>query len=299
MNINLGCLAPFYEEMIRKGSIMEKQAPIKIGILNIMHDKADTKKRFDQVLTASADNIELHYFYPKDHYKNRPVPDAVSALAKPLELEQVAKLDAFIITGAPIEKVAFEEVTYIEELHRLFDFLASHQLSQLYVCWGAMAAANYFYEIKKQLLPQKLFGIYPQVIENDSPLLTGLSAGFLAPHARYAELDVEQIRKHQDLKIIAHTPNDELFAMENNTGVQTFLFSHLEYEREALLKEYQRELAAYPADAKTLARPQNYFQDINTLTGPTFKWELAQKVFFENWLQTVGRKREKQLVISR
>ena len=268
---------------------MASSSPLKIGILNIMHDKVDTKKRFDYVLTRAQMPVELKYFYPKDHYQGRPVPPEVSAMAVPLELEEVAKLDAFIVTGAPIEKIAFSEVTYMAELHELFAFLEAKRICQLYVCFGAMAAANYFYGIEKHLLAQKLFGIYPQVIVNDSPLLAGLTPGFLAPHARYAELSLAQIKQTPELRLLATTEKDELFAMESRDGLQAYLFSHLEYEGDALLKEYQRELAAYPDQAQTLARPQNYFAQPASMQGPLFKWQEAQQAFFANWLQLVAR----------
>lgn len=265
---------------------MSNQDALKIGILNLMHDKVDTQKRFTHVLQQTGKQVELTYFYPVDHYQDKPVPELVSAISEPLDLKRVARLDAFIVTGAPIEQIDFNEVTYIAELQALFDCLNTNHIEQLYVCWGAMAAANYFYGIDKYLLKNKLFGIYPQLILEENPLLAGLDQGFLAPHARYAELDLQQVQT-STLHVLATTVQNELFLAENQKQHQTYLFSHLEYEKEALLKEYQRELAANPKKMNQLAKPQNYFKDERAMQQPLFSWQQAQECFFANWMQTV------------
>lgn len=258
---------------------------IKIGILNLMHDKVDTQKRFTNVFAHTAYPVELTFLYPQTHYRDRTVPDLVQQIAQPLDLARVNEFDAFIITGAPIEQLDFNEVTYIDEIHQLIDQLVKFNIPQLYICWGAMAAANYLYGIEKHRLPEKLFGIFPNHIVNQGPLLTGLPDGFLAPHARYAELDHQQISVHPDLILEATTIDDDLFSFRAPKYQRSFLFAHLEYEREALLKEYRREKNAYPD--REYAKPQNYFLDPIHMKGPQFKWQPAQHIYFDNWLQTV------------
>ena len=267
---------------------------LKIGVLNLMHDKLDTKRRFERVLKNSAQPVELTFFYPKDHYQDRPVPAQVAQIARPLELAEVEKLDAFIVTGAPIEKLAFAEITYINELQELFNCLAQNKLEQLYVCWGAMAAVNYFYGVDKRLLPQKLFGIYPQEVLRDSNLLTQVTPGFLAPHARYADIDLTQAKQVPELEFTAIAQTGVAFLLEAPTRHQTFLFSHLEYGRDALQKEYARELAADPSAKDSLARPQNYYIDGR----PQFLWETLQKQFFANWLHQVAKTRQAKELIK-
>lgn len=172
---------------------------VKIGILNIMHDKVDTQKRFRHVL-ADAD---LTFFYPKTHYQKRQLPAAFAKIAEPLGLVKVGTMDAFIITGAPIEQIPFDQVDYWDELRQLFAFLDEKQIPQLYVCWGAMAALNYFYGIDKDALAGKLFGIYRQQILQPTPLLAGLASGFKAPHARYAEMSHQDLAKQPELTVNA------------------------------------------------------------------------------------------------
>ncbi|WP_057895673.1 homoserine O-acetyltransferase/O-succinyltransferase family protein [Liquorilactobacillus oeni] len=261
--------------------------PMNIGILNIMHDKIDTKKRFDSVLKAAKQSLKITYFYPTMHYRGREVPEYLLKFAEPLALDKVSKMDAFIVTGAPLERLDFNEVTYWKELKELFAFLKKNEMPQLYICWGAMAAANYFYGIDKKMLVEKIFGVYQHKISGTCLLLEGLKSGFKAPHARYADLNKDQILSSDMLKINALSMNGELFLMEARTQPQTFLFAHLEYGKDALTKEYQREAAAYPEKAASLAKPQNYYLNENKMTGELFSWANTQKVFFENWLKRI------------
>lgn len=117
---------------------------LKIGVLNLMHDKLDTKRRFERVLNSTTYPVELTFFYPKEHYQDRPVPAQVTRIARPLELDEVKQLDAFIVTGAPIEKLDFAEITYINELQELFDCLAQNKIEQLYVCWAPWLQSTTF-----------------------------------------------------------------------------------------------------------------------------------------------------------
>lgn len=256
----------------------------KIGILNLMHDKIDTQKRFSHVIKEASPETEITYFYPQSHYLSRPLPR--NWPAEPLDLAKIEKMDGFIITGAPIELLDFTEVDYWEELTRLFDFLQAKKIPQLYVCWGAMAALHYFYGIGKHPLPKKIFGIYPQEILAPAPLLSGLVEGFRAPHARYAEMNREEIEAEKALTINAATPDGQL-TLVTGPNKRTFLFSHLEYGPQAFEKEYQRELSARGGDDRNLAKPQQYFADEAAMSLPQFTWESTQQHFFKNWLRTI------------
>ena len=252
-----------------------------------MHDKEDTQKRFSRVLRDTGENLEITYFYPVNHYKNREVPELVAKISQPLDLELVRQMDAFIITGAPLEKLPFSDITYLDELQGLMDTLEKQNISQLYVCWGGMVALNYFYGIHKEMLDAKLFGIYPQKITNQSNLLKGLTNGFLAPHARYAEMNKDDILSSKDLIINAYSSTGHLFLVSAKNKPQHFLFSHLEYGPNAFIKEYNSELNARGGDAVGLAKPTGYFKDDNNMSQPQFTWENTQKKFFKNWITAI------------
>lgn len=250
-----------------------------IGILNLMHDKLDTQSRFMKVLP----NANLTFLYPRMHYQNKPVPIEVAQTSKPLDIDKIEQFDGFIITGAPIDHLSFEDVEYISEIRCLLQALDQLHLPQLYFCWGAMVAMDYFYDIKKIILKEKIFGIYPHLIIEPHPLLSGLSQGFIAPHARYAEMDKTQIMLDPRLTINAVDDNGHLFMVSSTTKPeQSFVFSHIEYGRYGLRDEYQREIAAHPD--RHYKKPENY-----SLSNPLFQWQDTQKIFFDNWLKEVQK----------
>lgn len=264
-----------------------KTSTLKIGILNIMHDKLRTRQRFEEIFAQAPFDVDLHFFYPKMHYQNRPVPPEVAAISEPLDLTRVKDFDGFIITGSPIERFDFNEVTYIDEIRCLLSELDQNHVQQLYLCWGAMAAMNYFYGIEKRNMSEKIFGVFSHQINYCSDLLVGINSGFLAPHARYEEMDKAQIEQDPDLRINAEDENGDLFLVTAPKNPErVFLFSHLEYDRPALLEEYQRECAAHPEIE--YKKPENYFLDEESMQDPQFKWKKVQKQFFFNWLNQVS-----------
>lgn len=265
---------------------------LRVGILNLMHDKEETQDRYAQVLTNLPFNVELSFFYPKSHYLNRLIPKNVAEISKPLNLDEVHNFDGFIITGFPAEKVPFEEITFIEEVRRLIDKLTQYKIEQLYFCWGAMAALNYLYGIRKSPLPEKLFGVYHTNIIHPNNLLHRIDDGFLAQHARYTEMDKAQIIQDPRLQINAETENGDLFLVSaKEHPEQNFLFAHLEYGKDALLKEYQREIAAHPEI--------NYKKPVNqNLLAIDPSWKIAQQRFFYNWLKQISNKKVNQNILT-
>lgn len=258
---------------------------LRVGILNLMHDKEETQEHYTQILTSLPFNVELSFFYPKSHYLNRPIPKIVAKISEPLNLNEVQNFDGFIITGFPAEKVPFEEITFIEEVRCLINKLTQYKIEQLYFCWGAMAALNYLYGIRKSTLPEKLFGVYHTNIIRPTNLLNQLDDGFLAQHARYTEMDKKQIIQDLRLQINAETENGNLLLVTaKKYPEQNFLFAHLEYGDDALLKEYQREVAAHPEI--------NYKKPLNqNLLALDPSWKTAQQRFFYNWLKQVSTKK--------
>ena len=252
---------------------------IKLGVLNLMHDKLDTQQRFAHVLP----DADLTFFYSRMHYQNRHVPPEVAKISQPLDLNHIQDFDGFIITGAPLDHLDFEQVTYIEEVRCLLQLLDKYKLQQLYFCWGAMVALDYFYDIQKRILAEKIFGTFPHLIIEPNSLLNGLSQGFIAPHARYAEMDKAQTMQDPRLTINSVDDNGHLFMVSSLTkSEQNFVFSHIEYDREGLKKEYEREIAAHPE--RHYKRPENY-----SLSAPLFQWKDTQKIFFDNWLTQVKK----------
>lgn len=262
---------------------MLSDSEIKIGILNIMHNKVETKNNFENVFNNYNLNPNLIYYYPTSKYANQSVPKEVREHARPLDFTEIKELDAFIITGAPLDGISFQEVTYYPEIEALIDFLNKYQITQLYICWGAMAALHHLYGIQKSPFEQKLFGVYPHLINQQSPLLRGLKKGFKAPHARYAEMNLSQISKISDLSIPVETKNKQDFLIENEQQNQTFLFAHLEYEKNDLYHEYEREIKAAVNPTKQIMKPENDPISDNF----NFAWKHTRFVFFHNWIMEI------------
>ena len=253
---------------------------IKIGILNLMQNKVETMHNFQ---TALGEQVDLKFYYSATRYVDRKLDTNITDNMSPLDLSEISDLDGFIITGSPVEKLDFPQVSYSDEINELIDLLDQLNIPQLYVCWGAMAALNRLYDIDKKILPHKVFGIFQNQILTETPLLNNVSDNFPAPHARYAEMNHEQLANSPDLTIEAISENGLLTLVEANHKHQAFIFSHLEYQRNGLDTEYQRELNSskvkYPRPAV------NYYSPLDQR--PMFAWQPTQNTFYSNWLQTV------------
>lgn len=252
-----------------------------------MYNKIETNENFYKSLTREHNNVELVYYYSATRYVNRKLDSAITNTMKPLDLDDLDKLDGFIITGSPIEHLDFSEVTYKDEVNALLDKLNQMEIPQLYVCWGAMVALNHLYGIDKKILPHKTFGVFQNNVLHSSKLLHNISNNFPAPHARYAEMSQQQINDNSQLTINVINDKGLLFLAESKNKPQSFLFSHLEYQRDDLKKEYDREFEAHPE--KHPVQPINYYSPINQQ--PMFAWKDVQSKFFGNWVEEVAEKK--------
>ncbi|AKP68481.1 homoserine O-succinyltransferase [Companilactobacillus ginsenosidimutans] len=248
-----------------------------------MYNKVETDENFYKSLTHEHRNVEFTYYYSATRYVDRKLDPAVTNTMKPLDLDDLDNLDGFIISGSPVEQIDFNDITYKDEIDELLDKLNEMSIPQLYVCWGAMAALHHLHGIDKQILPHKTFGIFQNNILKSSNLLDNISNNFPAPHARYAEMNQQQINDNSQLTINAISDKGLLFLASSKTKPQSFLFSHLEYQKNDLRKEYEREFAAHPE--RHPLQPVNYYSPINNQ--PMFAWEEVQAKFFGNWVRNV------------
>lgn len=230
-----------------------------VGLLVLMHDKISAINDWQDALGPQ---VQIQAFYPKSHVPQHP------GKMQPLDLKAATQCDAFIITGAPIDRLEFDDVWYYPEVTQLIDALQAAKVPQLYLCWGAMAALHHEFGLAKYRLPQKLFGVYPQHQLHASPLLKGLPETFLAPHARFSDISIEAMRSKVDL--IATTTNGHPFLATH--GRQTFLLAHLEYQRFGLWQEAQRSHSALAFNDDPLQH---------------WGWETARQKFFANWQHSV------------
>lgn len=189
--------------------------------------------------------------------------------------------DGLVITGAPVENMDFEAVDYWAELCQIMDWSKTHVHSTLHICWGAQAGLYYHYGIPKYVLPQKVFGVFDhQVLKPSSPLFRGFDDRFYAPHSRHTEVLEEDIRKIPSLEVLAVSEEVGVFAVKTENSRQFFLLGHLEYDRDTLAQEYQRDVDR----GLTIQVPRHYFPGDDPTKPPVVRWRSAGQLIYTNWL---------------
>lgn len=189
--------------------------------------------------------------------------------------------DGMIITGAPVEQMAFEEVRYWEELTQILEWSTTHVTSTLHICWAAQAALHYYYGIEKYDLPRKRFGIYRhRVMNRRIPLVRGFDDLFFAPHSRHTEVKTEDVRRVPGMIILAESEEAGAFLSMLEDGSRIFLFGHPEYDRISLNGEYQRDRSK----GLDIEIPKNYYPDDDPDQRPLLLWRAHANALYTNWL---------------
>ena len=213
-------------------------------------------------------------------YKTTPMQHMVDFYTDFEDLEKGC-YDGMILTGAPIEHLPFEEVRYWAQLCQIMEWATIHVCSSLYICWGAQAGLQYHYDIPKYQLPDKMFGIYNQkVLQEDLPLLKGMSPAFPMPNSRHTEVRRADFPQNSNLQIVAENEISGVGLAVGNGGREIYIVGHLEYEPNTLLNEYVRDINK----GLDIAKPKHYFYDDDPERGVNFSWEKAAKLFYHNWL---------------
>ena len=191
------------------------------------------------------------------------------------------KFDGLIITGAPVEQMPFEEVEYWDELCEIMEWSKNNVHSTFHICWGAQAGLYYHYGINKVPLPEKMFGVFPHVVDRRSNMLfRGFDDTFMVPQSRYTTVDTEDILKRPELKILAVSEEAGVYAISTHGGRQIFITGHSEYDADTLLNEYTRDVkAGINPDI-----PVNYFPDDDDTKEPVCTWRSSANLLYCNWL---------------
>ncbi len=255
--------------------------PIEIGILNLMPLKEDTELQVLRLLSNTPLQVNVTFVTLSSHESKNTALSHLNQFYVRFSDIKDRRFDGFIITGAPVEKIHFEEVDYWEELKVLMDWTETHVTSTLHICWGAQAALYYHYGIDKCLLDKKLFGIYRhRVLNRKIPLVRGFDDVFLAPHSRHTDVPVEKIRAHKDLTILAESDEAGVFLASAKEGRQIFVMGHPEYDRMTLDSEYKRDKSkGLPIDI-----PKNYYPKDNPENKPLLTWRSVSNNLYTNWL---------------
>ncbi len=255
--------------------------PLEIAILNLMPTKVETETQFMRLLSNSPLQVNVTLIYTKSYKSKNTAAAHLDRFYKSFDDIKNKHFDGMIITGAPVETLPFEEVKYWNELKKIFDYADRNVTSTIYICWGAQAALYYYYGIEKRLLPEKLFGIFPhkKFLEQHDPLLKGIDDVFNVPHSRHTTVWEEDVDKVGDLIRLSHSDYTGLSIAKSKDNKKIFLTGHMEYDRDTLKKEYERDLAK----GLPIKPPANYFTD-ETCTAVNVTWTSAANLFYTNWL---------------
>lgn len=267
--------------MTNKRADSQDIRPLHILILNLMPTKIDTETQLLRLLGNTALQVEVDLLQTATHVSKNTPTEHLLAFYKTFDEVRDNKYDGMIITGAPVEQMAFEDVDYWSELCEIMEWSKTHAFSTLHICWGAQAGLYYHFGVPKYDLPKKLSGIYKhRILEPYHPILRGFDEVFYAPHSRYTEVRREDIAKHDNLVILAESGRAGIYIVAAKDGRQIFVTGHSEYDRDTLSKEYWR-------DVNKGINPQvpyNYYPDDDPGKIPPFTWRGHANLLYTNWL---------------
>ena len=255
--------------------------PLRIAILNLMPTKISTETQLLRLLGNTALQVEVTLVRTSTYQSKNTPEEHLLTFYQTFDQVQKEKFDALIITGAPVENLAFEQVDYWDELVTIMDWGLSHVFSLFYICWGAQAALYHQFGIPKNPLPAKQFGVFPhRVLERNVKLLRGFDDVFYAPHSRHTEIRRVDIEKAPDLKILAESDEAGVYIMATTDGRQVFVTGHSEYDPLTLKKEYDRDVAAH----LPISIPVNYYPGDDPNQTPLVRWRSHANLLFANWI---------------
>jgi len=292
MPIKLPSDLPAYDVLTREGVMVldEEMAarqdirPLRIALLNLMPKKIQTENQFARLIGATPLQIEFSLIRMSDHQSRNTAADHLESFYRPFEEVTHEKFDGLIITGAPIEHLDFDDVTYWEELTRVFDWTQTNVHSTFGVCWGGMAMINYFHGIKKHLLEEKAFGCFRHSnLEPSSPYLRGFSDDLVVPVSRWTEMRAAEVDAVPSLTTLLGSKEVCPCLVEDAGHRALYIFNHLEYDRDTLKDEYDRDVA----QGTPINVPCNYYPDDDPAQVPLNRWRSHAHLLYGNWINEI------------
>lgn len=293
MPIKLPSTLPAFAELSREGvmvmadELAGKQdiRPLRIALLNLMPKKITTETQFARLIGASPLQVELSLIRMSDHETRNTSAAHMEAFYRPFDEVAASgeKFDGLIITGAPIEHLAFDDVTYWDELRRIFAWTQTHVHATMGVCWGGMAMIHHFHGVDKHILDHKAFGcVRHDNLAPASPYLRGFSDDMVIPVSRWTELKRTEI-ENVGLKVLIDSAKTGPCLVEDPTHRAIYIFNHLEYDSTTLKEEYDRDVAS----GKTINVPDNYYPNDDPSQKPKNRWRSHAHLFYNNWINEI------------
>ena len=256
--------------------------PLEIVILNLMPLKITTETDLLRLLSNTPLQLDITFMKLVSHTpKNTPI-EHMRMFYIPFERLRDKRFDGMIITGAPVEQMEYEDVSYWDEISEIFTWAKTHVTSTLYICWAAQAGLYHHYGVPKHNLDRKMFGIFKHHITTETflPIFRGFDDMFRMPHSRHTEVRREDIVKHKELSIIAESYESGAGIVMAREGREFFITGHMEYNPDTLDKEYKRDMGK----RDDVDMPQNYYRNDNPDDGPQVRWRAHANLLFQNWI---------------
>ena len=291
MPITLPPSLPAYEVLSKEGVMVmspdraahQDIRPLRIGLLNLMPKKIQTENQFARLIGATPLQIDFQLIRMSEHQTKNTAAEHMAAFYRPFQAVKREKFDGLIITGAPIEHLPFEEVTYWDELCEVMEWTQTNVQSTFGVCWGGMAMAYHFYGVKKHMLDHKAFGCFRhQNLAPASPFLRGFSDDFVIPVSRWTEMRQDEITAAGMQTLLG---SDEVgpCLVEDAPHRALYIFNHFEYDSETLKQEYDRDVA----NGTPINVPLNYYPDDDPLRPPLNRWRSHAHLLYGNWINEI------------
>ena len=262
-------------------AISQNIRPLEIIVLNLMPIKQDTELQLLRGLSNTPLQIDVTFLQMSSHVSKNTSASHIKKFYQTFEEIKNNNYDGMIITGAPVEKLDFEEVNYWDELTTVMEWSKKHVTSTIHICWGAQAGLYYHYGIKKELLPKKLSGVYKhRVMNRKEPLVRGFDDVFMAPHSRYTQANRQQILDNPRLKVLADSDEAGIYIVLGDGGKEIFVMGHPEYDRLTLDQEYKRDIDK----GIEPNLPVNYYPDDDCNRKPLLSWRSHANNLYTNWL---------------
>lgn len=292
MPITLPETLPAYDVLRNEGVMVmspERAArqdirPLRIGLLNLMPKKIQTENQFARLIGATPLQIDLQLIRMTEHQTRNTAAEHMETFYRPFQEVKEEKFDGLIITGAPIEHLPFEEVTYWDELCEVFDWTQTHVQSTFGVCWGGMAMINHFHGVQKHMLPKKAFGCFRhRNLAPTSPFLRGFSDDFVIPVSRWTEMRQSEIDSKPGLRTLLGSEEVGPCLVEDAGHRALYIFNHFEYDSETLKQEYDRDIA----NGTAINVPLNYYPDDDPAMPPLNRWRSHAHLLYGNWINEI------------
>ena len=255
--------------------------PLRLLILNLMPVKQVTETQLLRLLGNTPLQVEVDFIYTESYVPTHTSQDYLTEFYGTFAEVRHKKYDGFIITGAPVEQMPFEDVAYWEEVSEIMEWSKSHVYSTFHICWAAQAGLYYHYGIQKKPLPEKLFGVYPHHADyKRAILLRGFDDEFWAPHSRHTTVERADIEAVPGLKILASSEEAGVYIIMNKEGRQIFVTGHSEYDPDTLEREYLRD----KSQGLPIHVPVNYYPNDDDTKPPVVRWRGHGNLLYSNWL---------------